>query len=86
MLGDTHSVAAAWENAEILDFFRAQQEKVVSFASGMQARLGAASCVSSLNELALVMIADEVLGGWTLRRQWAREGASEGEDARHSPS
>jgi len=78
--------AAAWENAEILDFFRAQQEKVVAFASGMQARLGAASCVSSLNELALVMIADEVLGGWTLRRQWAREGACEGEEARHSPS
>ena len=59
---------------------------MVAFASGLQARLGAASCVSSLNELALVMIADEVLGGWTLRRQWEREGACEGEEARHSPS
>jgi hypothetical protein len=34
---------------------------VVAFASGLQARMGAASCVSSLNELALVMIADEVM-------------------------
>ena len=61
--------AAAWGNAEILDFFRVQQEKVVAFASGLQARLGVASCVSSLNELALVIIADEVPGRWILRRQ-----------------
>ena len=78
--------AATWENARILDWFRVQQQKVVAFASGLQTRMGAASCVSSLNELALVMIADEVLGGWTLRRQWEREGACEGEEARHSPS
>ena len=78
------AVATTWENAKILDWFRLQQQKVVAFASGLQTRMGAASCVSSLNELALVMIADEVLGGWTLRRQWEREG--KGEEARHSPS
>ena len=71
------------EGGGFVDHHLLQQQKMVAFASGLQARLCAASCVSSLNELALVMIADEVLGGWTLRRQWAREGASEGEEARH---
>jgi hypothetical protein len=52
----------------------------------MWSRLGVASCVSSINELALVMIADEVLGRWTLRRKWEREGVCEGEEARHAPS
>jgi hypothetical protein len=42
--------------------------------------------VLSINELSLVMIADEVLGGWTLRRQWGREGVYEGEEARQSAS
>jgi hypothetical protein len=71
------AVATTWENAKILDWFRLQQQKVVAFASGLQTRMGAASCVSSLNELALVMIADEVLGGWTLHRQWERDGVQQ---------
>ena len=71
------AVATTWENAKILDWFRLQQQKVVAFASGLQTRMGAASCVSSLNELALVMIADEVLGGWTLHRQRERDGVQQ---------
>ena len=47
-----------------LDYFRVQQQKVAAFASGMHSRLGAASGVSWLDEQALMMIADEVLGGW----------------------
>ena len=42
-------------------------------------RLGAASEVSRLDEQALVMIADEVLGGWGLLREWRQmEGAGAG--------
>ena len=39
----------------------------------MHARLGAASGVSWLDEQALVMIADEVLGGWGLLKEWRQE-------------
>jgi hypothetical protein len=46
-----------------------QQQKGVAFASGLQARLGAASFVLSMQQVVLKMIADEVLGGPTLRRQ-----------------
>ena len=50
------------------------------FASGMLARLGAASGVSGLDEQALVMmIADEVLaGGDGLGTGGSRKGAGEG--------
>jgi hypothetical protein len=50
-----------------------QQQKVAAFASGMHWRLGAASGVSWLDEQALVMIADEVLGGWGLLKEWRQE-------------
>jgi len=53
-----------------LDYLRVQQQKVAAFASGMHARLGAASGVSWLDEQALVMIANEVLGGWGLLEEW----------------
>ncbi len=56
-----------------LDYFRVQQQKVAAFASGMHWRLGAASGVSWLDEQALVMIADEVLGGWGLLTEWRQE-------------
>ena len=36
-------------------------------------RLGAVSWVSSLNDVALVLIANEVLGGWSLLKMWQRE-------------
>jgi hypothetical protein len=52
-----------------LDYFRVQQQKLAAFASGMHSRLGAASGVSWLDEQALVMIADEVLGGWGLLKE-----------------
>jgi hypothetical protein len=40
----------------------------------MHWRLGAASDVSWLDEQALVvMIADEVLGGWGLLKEWRQE-------------
>ena len=64
------AAAANWSNATTLEFFRVQQHKVAAFASGMHARLGAASGVSGLDEQTLVMIADEVLGGWGLLREW----------------
>jgi hypothetical protein len=62
-----------WTNAMTLDYFRVQQQKVAAFASGMHARLGAASGVSWLDEQALEMIADEVLGGWGLLKEWRQE-------------
>ena len=62
-----------WTNATTLDYFRVQQQKVAAFASGMHWRLGAASGVSWLDEQALVMIADEVLGGWGLLKEWRQE-------------
>jgi hypothetical protein len=65
--------AADWTNAMTLDYFRVQQQKVAEFASRMHARLGAASGVSWLDEQALVMIADEVLGGWGLQKEWVQE-------------
>ena len=46
---------------------------MAAFASGLHARLGAESRVSSLNDVALVLIADEVLGGWSLLKLWQRE-------------
>jgi hypothetical protein len=62
-----------WTNATTLDYFRVQQQKVAAFASGMHWRLGAASGVSWLDEQALVMIADEVLGGWGLLKECRQE-------------
>ena len=76
------AAAADWSNATTLGYFRVQQHKVAAFASGMHARLGAASGVSGLDEQMLVMIADEVLGGWGLLREWRRqEGVGEGAGA-----
>ena len=54
--------AAEWDDKTILSYFRLQQEKVATFASGLHARLGAASCVARLNDLTLMVIAHEVLG------------------------
>ena len=61
------AAAADWSNATTLEFFRVQQHKVVAFASGMHVRLGAASRVSRLDEQTLVMIVEEVLGGYPAR-------------------
>jgi len=47
-----------------------QQEKVVAFISGLQARLGAASLVSMLHDVALVLITDEVLAGGSMLKLW----------------
>ena len=65
--------AADWDDTAILQHWRVQQQKVAAFASGLHARLGAASKVSSLNDVALVLIADEVLGGWSLLKLWQCE-------------
>jgi hypothetical protein len=62
-----------WTNATTLDYFRVQQQKVTAFASGMHWRLGAVSGVSWLDEQTLVMIVDEVLGGWGLLKEWRQE-------------
>jgi len=65
--------AAGWDDNAVLQYWCVQQHKVVAFASGLHVRLGAASRVSSLNDVALVLIADEVLGGWSLLKMWQRE-------------
>ena len=77
--------AAGRDNSAILQHWRVQQHKVVAFASGLHVRLGATSRVSTLNDMALVLIADEVLGGWSLLKLWQRERlAREGEAASSS--
>jgi hypothetical protein len=53
----------------IVQHFWEQQSKVSVFASGLHRRLGAGSIVSQLDEQLLVLIADEVLGGWSLMRE-----------------
>jgi len=74
------AAAADWSNATTLEFFRVQQHKVAAFASGMHARLGAASGVAGLDEQTLVMIADEVLGGWGLLREWRQHSEHAGDE------
>ena len=74
------AAAAGWSNTTTLEFFRAQQHKVAAFASGTHARLGAASRVLVLDEQTLVMIADEVLGGWSLRKEWRQQEEEEEEE------
>ena len=65
---------AAATNAMTLDDFETHAAKGgVAFASGMLSRLGAASVVSWLDEQTLVMIADEVHGGWGLLKEWRQE-------------
>jgi len=66
----SEAYTAGWGNAEILEHWRVQQHKLAAFASGLHVRLGAASRVSSLNDAALVLIADEILGGWSLLKLW----------------
>ena len=56
------------------------QRKVVAFANGMRVRPGAASGVSGLDEQTLVMIADEVLGGWGLLREWRQHSEHAGDE------
>ena len=56
-----------------MEHFREQQSKVAAFASGLHRRLGAGSMVSQLDEQVLVLVADEVLGGWSLMREWQEE-------------
>ena len=52
--------AEKWDNITILDYFvfelLTKAKKILAFAEGLHARLGAASHVSCLNELILVMI------------------------------
>jgi hypothetical protein len=59
-----------WSNGRFMDYFRLQQTKFSAFSAGTHARLGAHSRVAMLNDQSLVMIADEILGGWTLIKEW----------------
>jgi len=61
------------DNTAILQHWRVQQHKVATFSSGVHVRLGAASRVLSLNDGALILIADDVLGGLSLVKLWQRE-------------
>jgi len=65
--------ASRWDNTAILQHWHVQQHKVATFASGLHVRLGAASRVFSLNDVALMLIADDVLGGLSLVKLWQRE-------------
>ena len=56
------AVATEWDNKTILTYFQVEQQKLVAFASGLQARLGAASGVLWLDEHALLLIGNEVMG------------------------
>ena len=62
--------AALWDNMKIVQVFRSQQEKVLAFAGGLHQRLGKGSAASWLNDQELVLIADEVLEGWSLLNEW----------------
>lgn len=46
---------------------------MAAFASGLHARLGEVWWLLSLNDVTLVLIADEVLGGWSMLKLWQRE-------------
>jgi len=65
--------AAYWDDAMILQHWRVQQQKVAAFANGAHPRMGAASQMSVLNDAAVGLIADAVLGGWSLLEMWNRE-------------
>jgi len=80
------SEAADWDDSEILQFWLMQQQKVAAFASGLHARLGAASLVWSLNDVALVLIADEVMGGWSLRKMWQRDRLARESESQSGPA
>jgi len=57
----------------ILQHFRQEQRKIEAFASRLHPRLGAASVVNSLNEMTFVLIANELLGSWSLLEAWASD-------------
>jgi len=57
----------------ILQHWRVQQQKVVAFVNGAHPRMGAASQLSVLNDAVVGLIADAVLGGWSLLEMWNRE-------------
>ena len=73
--------AAEWRDNEIVEHFRVQQSKVTAFASGLHRRLGAGSMVSQLDEQLLVLVADKVLGGWSLKREWREQEKRRPEDS-----
>ena len=60
-------------SCDSLAFFRVQQKKVEVFARRIQKRLGALSLMSVLDEQALMMIVDQVLGGWSSWKQWQQQ-------------
>jgi len=55
----------------IVQHFSEEQHKIEVFASGLHVRLGTASVANSLNQMTLVLIANEVLGSWSLLEAWA---------------
>jgi len=58
---DGKRCTAGWDNMAIVSAFS---------ATCLHAQLGAASWVSFLIDVALVLVADDVLGGWGLLKMW----------------
>jgi len=63
--------AGQWSDVMIVQHFSEEQHKIEVFASGLHVRLGTASVANSLNQMTLVLIANEVLGSWSLLEAWA---------------
>lgn len=56
------SEGATWDDSTIIRYWHVQHQKFGAFATGLHTRLGAVSPVSTLNDMLLLQIADEVLG------------------------
>jgi hypothetical protein len=59
----------------MVEHLREEQSEVAAFARGLHMRQGVGLIVLQLIEQLLVLVVDEVLGGWSLMREWHEEEA-----------
>lgn len=57
--------AVDWDDAQILEFWRVTQSKILAFASGQHPRLGEASAILNTNQNLVVMISEMTTGWYT---------------------